>query len=325
MFSLWPWSNTTFSCQEAHELLEPGRKFWGSTSLHLPYSYIFFFWPLSETGSGQERPFIWSIRSYIFSDKILWTAQASCWLCNVFVSQGMRIPFVSTHEVMHATWPHLHGGIMMGLHLPPESCATVWGSCWALSNRLSWHAEPDGNPLSPDVRGPPVWGTSPVWPMGGTAAERGHGGATHTTHAAAKDHEAEAEWVRLLLLMLESRSATSTGGTGVAGTSASTCQGSHSFGHFVKLFFSGRRLISCSHAFHFPLKMRQSDHLLDFFCVPAIANIGFYFCKHTKKKQLLRGKRLIYFLTSFTWPGLGIWRWIYLWRALVPADFIARS
>lgn len=71
-----------------------------------------FFWPLSETRSGQERPFIWSISSYIFSDKILWTAQASCWLCNVFVSQGMRIPFVSTQEVMHAAWPHLHGGIM---------------------------------------------------------------------------------------------------------------------------------------------------------------------------------------------------------------------
>lgn len=42
-------------------------------------------------------------------------------------------------------------------------------------------------------------------------------------------------------------------------------------------------------------------------------------CKHRvfllqtyKEKLWLIGKRLIYFLTSVTWHGLGIWRWIYL-------------
>lgn len=61
MFSLWQWSNTTFSCQEAHELLGLGRIFWWNTSLHLPSSYGFF-WPLSETRREQERPFIWPIQ-----------------------------------------------------------------------------------------------------------------------------------------------------------------------------------------------------------------------------------------------------------------------
>lgn len=57
MVSLWQWSNTAFSCHETHELLGLGRIFGGSTPLYLPCSYISF-WPLSEMGSGQARPFI---------------------------------------------------------------------------------------------------------------------------------------------------------------------------------------------------------------------------------------------------------------------------
>lgn len=91
--------------------------------------------------------------------------------------------------------------------LLPESCATVWGSCWVLSSRLSWHVGPVSN-TPPDVWRSPVW--SPVWPMGGRAVVTGRG-ATPTIHAAAKDHEAEVKRVGFLLSVLESKSAMSTG------------------------------------------------------------------------------------------------------------------
>lgn len=151
--------------------------------------------------------------SYIFSSKIFMdcsgkplTLQLPCLLRD----ENTRRQHPQSHACNTAT--SAQGNYVTGHHLPPETCATAWGSCWVLSSGLSWRAGPASITPPPDVRGPPVWSTSRVWPTGGTAAQGGRcGGGPHTTYAAAKDHKVEVKWVALLLSVLESRSAVSTG------------------------------------------------------------------------------------------------------------------